>query len=405
VTEVDVGNIPQLDRHGSVPLHAQIREALLEVIGGVAAGHQLPTEKELAAHFGVSRLTVHKAMADLRDDGYIERRRGGGSFVRERERQIHTVARCEAGGSFLIAYPDWFSHDLWAKVQSAESLALRHGLKLLHLRIRRETSYGALRKLCAAAGDVRGVLVIPPGAALDRGNLAALDALGVPVAVLVACEYGSLVRNIGFISQDGFKAGYMAVELLLRRGHRRLGYVANEPPHHGSRLFHAGMKKAIADAGLPARSLRRCADNVRPWEDSMAAGCRLTRRLLADERPTAAVFDSFPGCMGGLRALRESGVDVPREMSLLSIDHYGDFPRYLWPAVTSLASTPHAIMEAAFDWLTGPAEGRQKNVLVDVELRERESVVSPATAARDTVTSPAGPEERREKDATQDETQ
>jgi GntR family transcriptional regulator len=51
--------------------------------GVIAPGEALPTEQTLCDQFGVSRITVRRALADLAEQGYIERRQGVGSFVRE----------------------------------------------------------------------------------------------------------------------------------------------------------------------------------------------------------------------------------------------------------------------------------------------------------------------------------
>src|ERR1700757_3105473 len=48
-----------------------------------ATGAALPTEQALCDEFGVSRITVRRALADLAEQGYIERRQGVGSFVRQ----------------------------------------------------------------------------------------------------------------------------------------------------------------------------------------------------------------------------------------------------------------------------------------------------------------------------------
>ncbi len=47
-------------------------------------GDKLPGELELAAQYGVARLTVRHAVADLVDDGYVVVLRGRGTFVAER---------------------------------------------------------------------------------------------------------------------------------------------------------------------------------------------------------------------------------------------------------------------------------------------------------------------------------
>src|ERR1700722_955772 len=71
-----------------VPLHRQLFLVLHDEIlrGAMAPGDTLPTEQALCDQFGVSRITVRRALADLAEQGYIERRQGVGSFVRQRGR-------------------------------------------------------------------------------------------------------------------------------------------------------------------------------------------------------------------------------------------------------------------------------------------------------------------------------
>ncbi|MCB1902003.1 FadR/GntR family transcriptional regulator [Cognatazoarcus halotolerans] len=49
--------------------------------GRLAPGDQLPTEKQLADQFAVSRTVVREAIARLKADGYVETRQGAGAFV------------------------------------------------------------------------------------------------------------------------------------------------------------------------------------------------------------------------------------------------------------------------------------------------------------------------------------
>jgi GntR family transcriptional regulator len=82
-----------------VALHRQLFLVLHDEIGrgALAAGDALPTEQSLCDQFGVSRITVRRALADLADAGLIERRHGIGSFVTDRTPPTRELG----GGSYL----------------------------------------------------------------------------------------------------------------------------------------------------------------------------------------------------------------------------------------------------------------------------------------------------------------
>lgn len=66
------------------PAYAGLAEALRLLIGDgrVALEVRLPSERELTEALGVSRTTVTRAYATLRESGYAEARRGAGTFTR-----------------------------------------------------------------------------------------------------------------------------------------------------------------------------------------------------------------------------------------------------------------------------------------------------------------------------------
>lgn len=67
----------------AIALHHQIKEDLFLHLrsGRWPPGFELPSEALLCRHYGVSRGTLRRAIADLVSEGYIERHRGRGSFV------------------------------------------------------------------------------------------------------------------------------------------------------------------------------------------------------------------------------------------------------------------------------------------------------------------------------------
>jgi GntR family transcriptional regulator len=74
---------PLVTTAAGVPLHRQMFLVLYDEIvrGALDPGDALPTEQSMCDQFGVSRITVRRALADLAEAGLIERRHGVGSFV------------------------------------------------------------------------------------------------------------------------------------------------------------------------------------------------------------------------------------------------------------------------------------------------------------------------------------
>jgi GntR family transcriptional regulator len=72
-----------INPESALPLYTQVKEALMRQIrNGTYKSHQvLPAERELVDTFGVSRITVRRALSDLVNEGLLYRKVGKGTFV------------------------------------------------------------------------------------------------------------------------------------------------------------------------------------------------------------------------------------------------------------------------------------------------------------------------------------
>lgn len=95
----------------STPLYLQFANKLREHIneGGIDPGNALPSERDLSAITGISRVTVRKGIGRLIDEGLLFRKQGSGTFV---------APRIEATGSTLSS----FSDDARRRGESPESI-------------------------------------------------------------------------------------------------------------------------------------------------------------------------------------------------------------------------------------------------------------------------------------------
>ena len=94
--------LPVLLPDAPSPLHAQLTGHLRSrILDGTWAPHsQMPSESELGAMFGVSRITVRQALGDLQKAGLIFRIHGKGTFV-SRPKAFQNVASLEGFGEAM----------------------------------------------------------------------------------------------------------------------------------------------------------------------------------------------------------------------------------------------------------------------------------------------------------------
>jgi DNA-binding FadR family transcriptional regulator len=85
-------------------LYLQVAEQLQELIaaGTFARGSRLPSERDLASQFGVSRPTIREAMIALEIAGLVEVRSGSGVYVREQRGRPGDLAETQGPGPFEI---------------------------------------------------------------------------------------------------------------------------------------------------------------------------------------------------------------------------------------------------------------------------------------------------------------
>lgn len=219
---------------------------------------------------------------------------------------------------------------------------------------------------------VDGVILCP--AKENEHVIATMLAGGLPM-VLVETDNGALAAprvNLG--NREG---GRLAVEHLLELGHRRIGIVTGNLKMSSARFRLAGYRDAITDAGLDIDEDLI----VNGRYDAGAAYTAIGKLLALPEPPTAVIVCNEVMAGGALRYLKDEGVELPGELSLVTFDDpaWMSFHR---PALTTVRAPLGQLATRSLDTLLARIDGGSRaeqapsEQLLPMELVVRESAVA-----------------------------
>jgi DNA-binding LacI/PurR family transcriptional regulator len=308
---------------------ARVRELLRRdlVLPLRATGGRLPSNRVLAARYGVTTNTIGKALQDLVVHGLVRVRVGAGSFVLP-QTQAPAVALLSSG-AIADGRPEFQAFALLDAELQRQLRALGHSCRHI-IDLRDQAARAApLPELVEAVhrGEISGVILVR-GDPLYRDRW--LDGLPVPVA--------TWQRPMGTagVWLDLRDAGRRAGQCLLRRGIRRiacLGPILCEDDHPAQAAMYnmplrAGLADALAEVGAPApaawHKARMPADLIRDWPATSLRerGRRCAELVLREGGHEAMVC--FPDAMavGCAEALRTAGIP-DRDLPLLVIGSSG----------------------------------------------------------------------------------
>lgn len=204
------------------------------------------------------------------------------------------------------------------------------------------------RELLAAIAAVQpdGIVLTPPHSGNSR-IVSLLEAQGISFARIGSIWPGGGIR----LTMDDERAGRIATEHLIGLGHRRIGFIAGPADYELSAWRVDGWRAAMEDAGLSR------ADLLATGDFSQESGRAATSQLLSGgERATAIVVSNDQMTLGALEVARELGLDVPRDMSLVSFD---DTPvmRYADPPMTAIVQPIAAVASRAVQLIIEQRQG------------------------------------------------
>ena len=178
------------------------------------------------------------------------------------------------------------------------------------------------------------------------------------------------------VGVDNYHAVNLAVEHLAALGHRRIGLLYGNITSVDGFERKDAFEQALKKVGIPVdRALELCG----MWRDEDA--CKETLRMLeGNTRPTAIFCANDMMAIGAMRAIREKGLSVPRDISLVGYDDL-ETSRYIDVPLTTirppLADVGTRSVELLMEVLKDPARP-PRQIALHAELVVRASTAKPA---------------------------
>ena len=267
-------------------------------------------------------------------------------------------------------------------VRGAEDVAFKNSYRLILCNTdndpAKEASYLAeLRSFRAA-----GLLIIPAAGSSLTSEI--LGTPGTPPTVcLDRCPEGWTGDAVVVANEQG---AYRATKYLVQSGHRHIAVITGPALLSNAVQRLNGFKRALREAHLPLS-----AEFIQEAEFNTRSGFRAAKRLLRMlPRPTAIFACNDLMALGVLHAVHELGLRCPEEVSLVGFDNL-EFCEYTSPALSSVFQPDYQLGATAAGLLLDRINGLQdksKRVMLETELKIRNSVMAMSEVASSTTRSP-----------------
>jgi len=336
----------QLNKQSPIPLYQQLLNWIRETIvtGQLKPGARLPTEDELIAELGISRVTVRQALGAAVEEGLLVRVAGRGTFVAEKTDAITTHG-------FIGYVVPTLAHSFNVQhLLGVESVMKQEGYHLIF-----STSDGRLDRenLSLKQLDYQGVAGFIVSPLYNDSPDRYLKELVEKGSHVVQIDRNVAGLQADLVSVDHYRGGYAIVKHLINQGYTDILFFGRLPLelYSISERYRAYLT-ALEDAGLTPRPPILIRDDkgetdeqsiqqvVRQPDHPKIAG--LIKWYKEGNLPQAIVAMNDLHALLILEAAHYAGLRVPEDIAIVGFDDL-DFTSSLHPPLTTVAQPPFEI--------------------------------------------------------------
>ncbi len=326
-------------------------------------GEKLPSERELSLYFGVSRLTLRKAIEQLENEKILKREWGKGIFINE-------VPEEKITKKYEIGFTIW------------------HGEEISYHPVTLEILKGIWTFINGKFYDVDLIFVTPEiikkkkydiflekkiiGLILTVGQIPDEDTKKIKDIIpnVVFANKPSEKISVNF---DNENETYRVTEYLIKKGHKKIGFINGNDKRESLLLAKKGYLKALKDYGISFNP-----EFYKSGEYTYQTGYEYGKEIIK-YRPTAVILGDHLITEGFFDAIKEAGLKCPYDISIISINDF-PFADYTNPPLTTLKIPFYEMGLKLAEKLINVIEGKEeKKEFLKGEIIERKSVMGGKT--------------------------
>jgi len=308
-------------------LYLRIKQDIIAQIqeGKLQPGDLIATEKELAQQYGVSQITSKHALNLLAAEGYVERMRGKGTFVKSVSPAavVQHVEEKPLLQSIALILPSMKTKIDQRLLDGIELYCSQAGLTLL-VSISRESSIEEQRAIERyRANGVQGFIIFPVEQESYSDAILRLTLDRFPMVLID--RYLKEIKTYS-VSSNNSKGVHTAISRLLQLGHSRIGYISTEITNTVTDERAKGYEAAFVDQGLSIDKSLWCMLNLKDIELGLSEE---VITMFISERPDLTAIFTVNAYLAGVvqRVLKSLGRQSIVHSSFDDVDYVFSYIR------------------------------------------------------------------------------
>jgi len=366
----------ELDHSSPYSIFVQLKNGLDEQImnKNLCPGTKLPPIDEIAKVNNVSIWTVEKAIKELIKENVLYRRPKKGTYISDSKIRN----KINSGNiSFIIREQFYFTGEPFYSIilNSVQKELKNNGYNVVFNVIdnRIVEKYQIIDSLPEIFENkkIDGVII---AGSVETKLLKLLEKQKIPLVII---DYDIPEdNNINCVLIDNFNGTRMAAEYFIKLGHKRIGFIGNFKKHPSIIERINGYKYAMKKNRLnPEKFLY-----IGNQDDlSVDVGYMLAKKLLNKSYlPTAIICANDAMAVGTIKAIKEKGISVPEDISVIGFDDI-EWAKHTDPPLTTIKVFKEKMGEVAAEKILKLVKGEQiapEKIKVETELVIRNSCKS-----------------------------